>query len=200
VITTAHDRRTIIRDVTAGPIDNVVRTTVHDDLARTIYDPLHRPIAHDKRFRRNDHRLADVGGWHDRSRPSNGDHGEERFAVGKAVEIQAHEASPTALEDHARSAVVPAPKFPDFLAPLVDHAELVLLLGRRGRIEVDHDVQILLRTRFGRRGGPGPCHIQPGYVGAQVVDMPRWDGPGPRAQLCRQHQGHPKQEKRPARQ
>jgi hypothetical protein len=63
VITTTHDRRTIIRDVTPGAIDDVVRTVVHDDLARTIHDPLHRPIAHDKRLRRNDHRLAlDVGG------------------------------------------------------------------------------------------------------------------------------------------
>jgi hypothetical protein len=174
VITATHDRRTIIRNVTPRPIDDVVRTAVHDDVARTIHDPLHRPLAHDKRLRRNDHRLAlDVDGWHNRSRPSNGYHGEERFAVGKAVEIHAHEASPTALEDHTRSAVVPAPEFPDFLAPLVDHAELVLLLGRRGRVEADHDVEILLRTRFGRRGGPGPCHIQPGHVGAQVVDVPR---------------------------
>jgi hypothetical protein len=186
-------------------LDLEVRAAVHDDRLRR----------YDDRLGRNDNRrgLVDAAGRDggDRGRdyrgcPDDRRH-EERLAVPDAVEVHAGEAAPIAFEDHRGTAVVPAPELADFIAALVDHAKLVFLLGVGGRVEVDHDVQVLLRARLGRRGGAGPRHVQPGDVRGQMVDVPRRNRHGRSGGLRRgddrpaqQEERRAAQEKRSARQ
>ena len=69
-------------------------------------------------------RTAACSGWR-------GCRGKERLAMPIAVEVQPDETSPTPLKDHQRPGVVPAPQFADFIAVLVDDAEVVFLLRTR---------------------------------------------------------------------
>ena len=92
--------------------------------------------------------------------------------MSQAVEIEADEAAPLALEDDHRAAVVPAPEFADLVAGRVDHAELVFLGGVDRGVEVDDDVQVFLRTGLDLGGRAGPGDVVPADVGRQIVDVP----------------------------
>jgi hypothetical protein len=117
---------------------------------------------------------------------------EQRLAVAVAVEVEAVEAGPIAFEDHERAAVVPAPKLADFVAPLVDDAELVFFLGVRRNVEADFDVQILLRGRFRRCRCTVPGTAKLGYL----VDVPWRDIRRGRQDLCRQNERRAEKQQR----
>ena len=111
-----------------------------------------------------------------------------------AVEIQPDETSPTPLKDHQRPGVVPAPQFADFIAVLIDHAEVVFLLRLGRRAETHFDVQILLWARVGGRRGavsdvaqPGRLDDAPGgRIARQAIGLGRRTNHG-QQQDCRQH-------------
>jgi hypothetical protein len=89
---------------------------------------------------------------------------EKRLAMADSVEVQAGKSGPVAFKDHQRAAVVPAPQIADFVATLVDDAELVFLLCVGRHIELNFDVQILLRVGLVGSRDPRPraiefCHL-----------------------------------------
>jgi hypothetical protein len=121
---------------------------------------------------------------------------EQRLAMAVAVEVQAVEVGPVALEDHQRAVVVPAPQLADLVAPLVDDAELVFLLCVGRDVEVDLDVQILLRGGFSRGGGAVPGTAEFRHLG----NVPR-RGAGPHhADLRGQHERRAEKQQRHTRQ
>jgi hypothetical protein len=165
VIADHHAAMQIITD--HNVMVNVISAVDHD-----------RPLADNnvaRNIRGNDYRLRD----HHRLR-SRGDDDlvEQRLAPPEAVEVQTNQAAPMAFEDHELLRVVVAPVLADFVAALVDDAELFAILQHGRIIELHFNVQVFLRPCLCRRGRPRVglvkprySDVMPGHAGAWICGL-----------------------------
>jgi hypothetical protein len=98
---------------------------------------------------------------------------EQGLTMAIPFEPEPDEVGPIALEDHQRAVIVPPPNLAHFVVPLVDHAELLAFLVLFGDLEIDADVQVLLRPSLGCTGIAVARRVEPGNRIAIVGNMPR---------------------------
>jgi len=116
---------------------------------------------------------------------------EQRFAMAEGIQIKTRQVGPVSLEDHQRTAVVPAPEFADLLTVGIDHAERVLLLVARRYVELDFEMEVLVGVRFCSRSfGRRPSPAQGRHLG----QVPRGRVVGSHRGLLGQHDGDAQQE------
>ena len=149
-----HNVTTVVIVDNVSPIDDNV-TAIVNDVVRAVrnIDLVDHGTDNFRGRRVGDYRLACHHG-HLR---------EQRFAMAKAVEVQAHQAAPLAFEDEELLYVVVAPVLADFVAALVDDAELVAILQHGRIVELHFNVQVFLRPCLCRCGRSRMGHIKPRY-------------------------------------
>jgi hypothetical protein len=161
-----------------------IRWLADDDvLARNIYRARRR-MNDFPGNRPHDFRLHDCRrGRHHRSGrrcDGQGDLVEQRLTMAEAVEVQTRQAAPMAFEDQEFLLLVVAPVLADFIAALVDDAELVAILQHRRIVVLHFNVQVLLRTCRCRCRRSGTGLIEPRYS----LVMPRRTELNARAWVC----------------